>query len=622
MAKATARTIPNTGTYGIVDFSILSNGTEVDPCFEVISIHTMKEANRIPSVKLVIRDGHTHSETFEVSEKDDFEPGKELEIKAGYDKSDQTLFKGIVIKHSVKIRNQQSILIVEARDASLKMTVGRRSKYYEEKKDSEIIKEMLGVYGLVGKISDTKLKHKEVVQHYVTDWDFIMARAEMNGLVVIANDGKVEVIEPKVEEKAKLELLHGATLLEFEAEMDARNQYKSIMARSWSYKDQKIVEQKGVTSFKEQGNISGDDLSKVIGLKEFEFRHSGQVLKEELKAWASAGMLKSRLSKIRGRAKFKGFAGIDPGDTVLLDGLGKRFNGNAFVSAVSHSLVNGTWLTNVQFGLSPEWFHQRANIVEAPASGLMPAIHGLQIGKVVQLKEDPDGEDRILVKLPIVDPNAKGIWARRCTLDAGQERGSFFLPEIDDEVIVGFINDDPRDAVVLGMVHSSAKPAPSVAKDENHEKGFVTRSKMRVWFDDEKKIMTLDTPAGNLIEMSEEGKSITIKDQNDNKIILNEKGIEISSPKDIKVLAKGLIDMKADKDFSMETKKNLSQKANSNIQVEAKQKINVKATQDCNLEGLNVNIKAKAQLNAEGAAKATLKASGITEVKGALVKIN
>lgn len=623
MAKATQRTLPIKSTYGFVDFAILSNGKNIDPSYEILSVATSKEANRIPTAKIVIRDGDTAAETFEVSESDAFAPGKDIEIKAGYDDSTQTIFKGIVIKQGLRVRSGQTILTVECKDACVKMTEGRQSKYYEKKKDSDIIKELLSKYGVAGAIDATNLEHKEVVQHYVTDWDFIMTRAEMNGLLVIPSDGKVDVKAPKAESQAGLELLYGATMLDFEAEVDARHQYKEVVARSWSYKDQKIVEEKGSSSFAEHGNISSSDLSKVLGLATFELRHSGQVLKEELKAWASAQMLKSKLSKIRGWAKFKGFGGIKPGDTVLLDGLGKRFNGNAFVTAVRHELVDGTWLTTLQFGLSPEWFHQRAGgMAEAPGSGLIPAINGLQVGKVVQLKEDPDGEDRILVKLPIIDPDSKGIWARVSTLDAGKERGSFFRPEIDDEVIVGFINDDPRDAVVLGMMNSSAKPAPIKSTDENHEKGFVTRSKMRVWFDDDKKIMTLDTPAKNLIEISEEGKSITIKDQNDNKIVLNEQGIEIHSPKDIKINADGLIDVKAKKDISVDTQANMNLTAKSNMKAEAKQKIDVKATQDCKIEGLNVGIKASAKFEAEGSAGATLKAGAITEVKGALVKIN
>ncbi len=177
----------------------------------------------------------------------------------------------------------------------------------------------------------------------------------------------------------------------------------------------------------------------------------------------------------------------------------------------------------------------------------MSLVHVLLIWKVVQLQDDPDGENRILVRLPIINNKAPGIWARVSTLDAGQGgtnggRGSFFLPEIEDEVIVGFLNDDPRDAVVLGMVNSSGRPAPIMAQDANHEKGFVTRSQMRIHFNDDTKTITIDTPAGNSIKLDENSTSITIEDQNGNSTKMNSSGIEIKSATDIAIDATGIGD--------------------------------------------------------------------------------
>ena len=85
----------------------------------------------------------------------------------------------------------------------------------------------------------------------------------------------------------------------------------------------------------------------------------------------------------------------------------------------------------------------------------------MQIGVVTRLKNDPDGENRIMVRIPVIHKDDEGAWCRVSFLDAGNERGMFFLPEIGDEVIVGFINNDPRHGVVLGMLNSRAKPAPS-----------------------------------------------------------------------------------------------------------------------------------------------------------------
>ncbi len=87
------------------------------------------------------------------------------------------------------------------------------------------------------------------------------------------------------------------------------------------------------------------------------------------------------------------------------------------------------------------------------------------------------------------------------------------------------------------MCHSSAKPAPEPAKDDNHRKGYVSREKMQFIFDDEKKIIVLDTPGGNKLTLSEEDKGIVIEDQNGNKITLDDSGIKIESTKDLTLKA-------------------------------------------------------------------------------------
>ena len=56
-----------------------------------------------------------------------------------------------------------------------------------------------------------------------------------------------------------------------------------------------------------------------------------------------------------------------------------------------------------------------------------------------------------------------------------------------DEVVIGFLDDDPRQAVILGMLHSSAKAAPLQGSDDNHEKVYQSRSKMRIYFNDDKR---------------------------------------------------------------------------------------------------------------------------------------
>ncbi len=584
--------IPDTSLHGVVTFDILSDNTLVDPGYEVISITLVNEVNRIPTATILVRDGNAADETFEISNTADFAPGKAIQINLGRDGDNEPAFKGIVTRHCIKVsENGQSNLLVECRDESVKLTVGRHSRYFEDKKDQEVIEEIVATYGLTTDVEDTSLVHKELVQHHTTDWDFVLSRADVNGKLTIVEDGKITIQAPKTEEDAEISLHYGQNLLEFEAGMDARDQWNSVKGIAWDYANQRLFEADTESAdFQEHGNINGEDLADAINLAEFELRHSGYLLEEELQQWVDSGMLRSRLAKIRGRAKVRdGYLGFKPGKMVNLEGVGERFEGKAFITGVRHEARSGAWDTHIQFGLDPKWFACSENIMDIPAAGLLPGVRGLQIGKVVQLQNDPAGEDRIRVKIPVVDNQSAGIWCRVACLDAGENRGTFFRPEIDDEVIVGFINDDPRDAIVVGMLNSSAKPAPLTAQDANDEKGVFTRSSMRIHFNDNTKTITIDTPAGNSITLDEAGQSIEIKDQNQNNIKMGTSGIEMTSPQEVKIQAGTSLTLAAGTTLS--------------------------------IGGVSVSAKADAAMSLEGATS-KLSASGITEITGSLVKIN
>ncbi len=582
--------IPKSASPSVCTATILVEGKPLPGTVGVLSIVVSREVNRIPSATLTVRDGEVALQTFAVSNQAFFVPGKKIEVKLGYSSDEKTVFKGIIVKHSVKIRSQSSALTVECRDEAAKMTVGRKSRYYTDKKDGAIIEEIIGLYGLQKDVQATQPDLKEVVQYDATDWDFIVCRAEANGLLVMAADGKVVVAAPKLQQKPVLTVAYGATIIELDAEIDARLQSPGIKATSWSATDQALVEAEAAdTAGKGSGNLTPTALADVLGGDPRDLRHSGNLSQPELQAWADSLMLRERLAKVRGRVKFEGFAEVLPGKMLEIQGIGERFEGGVFVSGVRHQFVGGGWTTDVQFGLQPEAFAQTYNLRPLPAAGLLPAVSGLQMGVVTVLEGDPDGEDRIKVVLPLVNPDEEGTWARLATLDAGDGRGTYFRPEIGDEVVVGFLNDDPRHPIVLGMCHSSAKPAPVPAADDNHIKGYVSREKMKMTFDDDKKIIAFETPGGNKLTLSEEDKGIMIEDQNGNKITLNDKGITIESPKEIVL----------------------------------------KATKDLKAEGMNLELKAKTAFKAEGSSSAELaganvsvKGSAATVIKGGVVQIN
>lgn len=579
------RYIPSKAPRSACTATILSEGKEVSRTNHLMSVVINKEINRIPSATIIYADGDVAKQTFELSSKSDFEPGKKIEIKVGYRGKEDSVFKGVVVKHGIKVTGGSSMLVVECRDEAMKMTLSAHSKYYADSKDSDAIETVIGNHGLQKDVEATSVKHKEIVQYYATDWDFMMCRAEMNGMLCIVKDGKVSVAKPKFSGEAVLKITYGATIYDLDAEVDARFQYKSIKATAWNPADQKLVE--GIEAAKanppKAGNFDADKLADVGGEKDFSLQHTGNLKDQELQQWANSMMLKHSLAMIRGNVRTDGYAEINPGDLIELLDVGDRFKGKLYVTGVRHEIGNGAWYTVTQFGVEPEWFTQTYKVEQPLSGGLLPAITGLHVGVVTKLEGDPDGEDRIRVRLPVISPSDDGIWSRIATLDAGKNRGTFFRPEIGDEVIVGFLNNDPRHAIVIGMCNSSNKPAPLKAEDKNNEKGYVSRSDMHVLFNDEKKTITITTPAGNKILISEDEKKIHMEDQNGNKFTMDKDGIKMESIKDIV--------MKAQKDIKAEASS-------------------------------NVNVKASAQTKVEGSAGAEFSSGGNTVVKGSMVQIN
>jgi Rhs element Vgr protein len=580
----TDRVIPTSQPADMPTHKILVDGSEIKTYYPIHSIYVTKCANKIASAQIIIYDGDAAEENFEISSTEDFIPGKEIEIKAGYYSDNSTIFKGIIVKHGIQVRrNKPSFLIVDCKDHAVKMTIGRKNGYYYESKDSEIIEEITGKYSLDSDIEPTDVTHKEMVQYSSTDWDFILSRAEVNGKLVYCSDGKITVKKPEISGSSVISLLYGATMLEFEGEIDIRRQFSSVKAYSWDSSSQEVTEiEASDPSIEEQGNLVSTDLADITGSEPYELKHPGGIADSELQAWADSKLMRSRLSKIIGRAKFQGFPDVAPGDTIEIGGVGDRFNGKAFAAAVKHQITPQNWETDIQFGIPEDYFIHRNKVNDIEAAGLLPGVKGLHIGTVTKLESDPDGEDRIQVKIPFINTNDDGIWARVSTLDAGSERGSFFRPEIDDEVILGFIGEDPRKPVVLGMVNSSSKPAPLKASDQNPEKGFVTREKIKFIFNDEKKSIEIETPGGHKISISDDQAAIEIQDSNNNKYKMSSEGISL----------------------------------------ESNAKISIKANSDVEIEGVNVQIKASAEFKAEGSSGAKIESSGIAELKGSLVKIN
>ena len=514
----------------VVTRKVFINNIELSNEILLSQFSVVKSFNKIASAKLVFQDGAAAERDFVLSNDDRFKPGNEIKIQLGYHGLIETVFEGIIIKHAVKIRQGSSVLMIEAKDKAIKLTGARKSKYFINKTDSDIITSLAGES--IPSVESTSFTHKQLVQFEATDWDFILTRAEANSMQVFTDDGKLIVKKPATGVSV-FTATYGVNIYEFEGEMDARRQVKSITTHSWDYTQQAAEDSSsGTAGFAEAGNISSDDLGKVIN-SEINLSHTGHLTQDQLQNWADAYALRNKMSKAVGRVRIQGKATIKPGTTITLGGVGDRFNGDVFVTGVLHQF-NGTWLTDVQFGWQQDWFYKKADVMEKPAAGLLPGINGLQIGVVLDVDDTEDGgQYRVKIHVPTVTSSNEGIWARVATLDAGPERGAYFRPKKNDEVVIGFLNDDPREAIILGCLHSKdSNKSPLPETEGNLEFGFVTKEKVKLIFDDTNKRMTLSvkTASGEkTIILNDDSSAMELKDENSNSIKMDASGITIAA---------------------------------------------------------------------------------------------
>jgi len=592
---------PNLNGGGVVKLSLFSEGAAIDEDIAVISVNVIKAVNKVPFARIVLLDGDMPEQDFPVSNSDQFKPGKEIKISAGYDDEEETIFEGIVVRHGIKVSGDNfSRLVIECRDKAAAMTVGRKNANYIDSKDSDVISKLISDNSLTAAVTATTTEHKELVQYYCTDWDFMLSRAEVNGMVVCVEAGEVTVGPPLSDEAATLVVTYGEDMMEFSADLDSRSQLASVESVAWDPATQAVVvvEESNVT-VGESGNITSDDLAEVLGLDKFCLQSPAPQESGALTDWAKGQQLKAALARIRGRMKFQGSSLAKVGGMIELAGVGERFNGTVYVSSVEHEIANGQWSTRVDFGMSDSWFAEQRDLIAPPASGLLPGVEGLQIGVVMKLDEDPAGESRIQVSLPVMQAETEGVWARLASFHASEGIGAFFIPEIGDEVIIGYLNNDPSHPIVLGSLYSSKRAMPYELTADNYIKGLMTKEELKIEFDDEKKVITIVTPGNNTVVLSDDGKSILLQDQNDNKVELSDSGIVLDSPKDITVSAQGKIAMTAV----------------GNIELSS-------SGGDVTEEGLNITHTAQVGFTAEGNATAEVSASGQTTIKGAMVMIN
>ncbi|MDD3270381.1 MAG: phage baseplate assembly protein V [Syntrophomonadaceae bacterium] len=232
-------------------------------------------------------------------------------------------------------------------------------------------------------------------------------------------------------------------------------------------------------------------------------------------------------------------------------------------------------------------------------------ISGVCTGIVTNI-EDPEHFGRIKVKFPVRvggDTEYESHWAPLVTWLAGPEMGAFFLPHVDDEVLLAFNDGNLEEPFVIGSLWNG-KDKPPVSSDSDRIASKKTKiSKLKthggteIIFDDEasKGKLEMHTSKGNKILLDDENQKIEIKDsKGQNMLTIN------TQSKEITVQSNGTINLKA---------------SGCSVKIEATPgAITIESNLDLKLKGQMVTIEAGANMD--------IKSSGMLNLKGSMVKIN
>ena len=413
-------------------------------------------------------------------------PGEELTIKEG----SLEVFKGLIVEQSVGFKDKEFRLLVKHPLQRLVNTL--RSQVFQDKNDDQIIAGLLKEHEVPATASQMSTVHKQMIQWDCSDWQFLQSRLAAYPVWLIPTRKKVECRPPLLGRKIHVvNAISDDPKKEVEVE-DAQWRFSNVVQSGdvtlqyWDVREQKLS-----STVTGKAKTIGDGalatqikpLSVKPGLA---LKQSVWSQNNEAQALADARKLAQQAAGIQVWLRVREYAGegeitlnYELGDTLELRGFGSGFSGKGVISMLEHTWMRGNWTCVVATGMP---------LGQAQDSASLPRNTRPIIGVVQRYKKDDSGLNRLLIKIPMLGVE-KSLFARMGSPYASKDMGLCLYPEAGDEVIVTFVDDDPRYPLILGALHNPKNKAPFEPSEDNALKGFqyVSKGKKHSWLFDLKK---------------------------------------------------------------------------------------------------------------------------------------
>ncbi|EYB66957.1 Rhs element Vgr protein [Deinococcus phoenicis] len=442
------------------------------------------------------------------------------------------VFDGEIVEVEAQLLQHGQRLVVRAFDRLHRLSRGTHTRTFQNVTDMDVVKKIAAELGLKAKVGPASFVHDYVLQSNQTNLDFLRERALKLGYLLFV-DGTTLCCLPMESMGHAGDLDWGVNLLEFTPRVSSLGQASGTTLRSWDpQRKRAVVSAAGKGRGEPEVAAAGEeDLAAPYTL-------TGHVVRQEklaeLYAGGSADQRRQGLVEATGVAG--GYPKMTAGMTVKLGGVSDRYQGQYTLSSVTHHFRTGDQQTSSGYTTEFTVSGGRApDIARTLAGAHQPKKqYGFVIG-IVTNNEDPRNQGRVKVKFPWLSDKDESDWARVAVPGGGPGRGMEWLPEVDDEVLVGFELGDMHHPYVIGGLWNGvdAPPEPSrrvVKGGKTIRRVHYSRKGHRIVLDD-----------------SDDQPHILVEDMNGNVIRIDSKTntLTIQMKGDVRVEAQGRMDLRA-----------------------------------------------------------------------------
>lgn len=465
-----------------------------------------------------------------------FDLGTPLEIY----QNKTALFKGYLLRKQIHLQGKIWSVVLEARHALQKLTLSPHNRVFQQQDDNTVLKTLLQGAGIkLTQRATTQLSSKQdqLIQFRVSDWQFIRSRLLSTNCWLlgdaVSDSATISPLAVAAAAEQTLERDGGKySLYEINLHFDNRYTLASLSLQGWDVAQQQLTpEQKTqANTFKPwQPTVMPTQFADWQQNTAIAFSHLPEA---SLNTLANAWVNYRQLTTLQGNILLAGTHDFSVGQSIKLHGFGSSMDGTALVSGISQLFTSEQgWRTELSLGMPPSLFEP------------IPPVRSLHIGIAAEYAADPQHLDRLAIHLPALQLPGVTLYARLSKPWASKASGFCFYPEPGDELIVGFIENDPRYPIILGALHNPVNVAPFPPDEKNNRKALVVNKADKthaLTMDIEKDTLTLAQQKNTLTLAEETGVAIdttttlqfkaqTLKQQADSASIEAKQQVEITS---------------------------------------------------------------------------------------------